>query len=183
MKLSLDRYDIPKKLKTWKDSQEKSQQSHVGTHIDTYNKTLLGKSPIHIRGVLVDVLGKVDIGVEALDKVEVKEGDFVMFRTGYMEKFGYGSNEYFNLEGAPWLKDELIDVLLEKKVKFIGIDLHGIKHREAHKKIDIYCEEAGSYVVENLKNLDKVGKEVDLEVSWEQVKEGTAIPVEIKISR
>lgn len=183
MKLSLDIYDIPEKLKVWRDKQEKSQQLHVGTHIDTYNKTELGESPVWIRGIVVDVIGKADIGIEVLDGVKVKKGDFIIFRTGYMEKFGYGSNQYFNLEGAPQLKRELIDVLLEKKVKFIGIDLHGIKHKTDHKKIDIYCEEAGTYVIENLKNLDKIGKEIELELSWKQTKEVTAIPVEIQVSR
>lgn len=181
MKLNLESCHIPDKLRIWRDEQDRKQKAHVGTHIDTYCNTLDSKGDIILRGVIVDVRGVIEIGSESLQGKDVPEEGFVIFRTGYMERYGYGSDGYFQKEGAPYLKDELIDDLIKRGVRFIGIDLHGVQHGANHKRIDVYCEERGVYIVENLINLEKSGSSPDLRVRWEGSEGASAIPVEIEV--
>ncbi len=180
MIISLEEYQISEKLKRWRDSQDARQAAHVGTHIDVYNHTMLEDEFKCVRGVVMDVRGIQEIGVEDLKGVELLKGDFAILRTGYMEKYGYGSESYFDLEGAPHLKTELVDYLIFKGVKFIGIDFHSIQLGAEHRKIDIYCEERGTYVVENLTNLEKLNGVVKLKLKFQQEDGATAIPVEIE---
>lgn len=181
MIISLEEYQISEKLKRWRDNQEAKQAAHVGTHIDVYNHTVLEEDLKCVRGIVIDVRVIEEIGVEHLNGAELHDGDFVIFRTGYMERFGYGSERYFDIKSAPHLTTELVDYLIAKGVKFIGIDLHSIQFGAEHKKIDIYCEERGTYVVENLTNLEKLSGEVKLKLKFNQEEGATAIPVEIEV--
>ena len=181
MIISLEEYQISDKLKRWRDNQEVKQAAHVGTHIDVYNHTMLEEELKCVRGVTIDVRGVEEIGVEHLGGVELLKGDFAIFRTGYMEEYGYGSEKYFDIKSAPHLTTELVDYLIAKGVKFIGIDLHSIQLGAEHKKIDIYCEERGTYVVENLINLEKISGQVQLRLKFHQEEGATAIPVEIEV--
>lgn len=181
MIISLEEYQISDKLKRWRDNQEVKQAAHVGTHIDVYKHTVLEEELKCVRGVVIDVRGIEEVGTSALNKAELSAGDFVIFRTGYMEEYGYGSEEYFDIKSAPYLTTELVDYLIAKGVKFIGIDLHSIQLGAEHKKIDIYCEERGTYVVENLTNLEKISGQVQLRLKFRQEEGATAIPVEIEV--
>ena len=181
MNLNLKDYQIPENLKLWRDEQDLKQKAHVGTHIDVYNNSTIKKEFQNVRGIVIDVRGVVEIGVRQIEDEEIKSGDFVIFRTGYMEKYGYGAKEYFNSKEAPFLKVDLIDELIKRKISFVGIDLHGVQHGKDHKKIDIYCEEKGVYVVENLVNLDKIKTKVDLKLNWQQENGESAIPLEIEV--
>ncbi|WP_346871369.1 hypothetical protein [Clostridium sp. UBA5119] len=103
-----------------------------------------------------------------------------MFRTGYLETYGYGSDEYFNSKPSPYLTNELIDRLLDCNVKLIGIDLSGIQHGKDHVAIDKYVENKGAYVIENICNLHKVTTEFKANLKWIQLEGATAIKVEIE---
>ncbi|WP_028855268.1 cyclase family protein [Psychrilyobacter atlanticus] len=181
MKLNVKTIEMPEKLREWAEKQDEHQARHIGTHIDVYNYSDLDLSLKLCRGVVVDVRGIDIIDCERVEKIEVRKGDFIIFRTGFMEKFGYGTKEYLNLEGAPFLTDEAVNSLIDRGVKFIGIDLHGIQHGRDHRKIDEYTESKGTYVIENMTNLDKISEIIQLKLEWDQKEGATAIPVEIEV--
>ena len=181
MKLNVKTIEMPEKLREWAEKQDEHQARHIGTHIDVYNYSDLDLSLKLCRGVVVDIRDLNIVDCERVEKIEVRKGDFIIFRTGFMEKFGYGTKEYLNLEGAPFLTDEAVDSLIDRGVKFIGIDLHGIQHGRDHRKIDEYTESKGTYVIENMTNLDKVSSIIQLKLEWDQKEGATAIPVEIEV--
>ena len=88
-----------------------------------------------------------------LSGVNIKAGDFVLFRTDRIEKV-YGTREYFHKH--PELSYEVIHYLIKKEISFIGIDCSGIRQGEEHTPADILCEDNNIYVIENLSNLDKI---------------------------
>lgn len=180
MNLNLKTIEMPERLSKWAEQQDEHQARHIGTHIDVYYTSTLDNSLRECRGVVLDVRGIEEIGYKVIEKIEIKKGDFVIFRTGYMENFGYGSKEYLDIPGLPYVTDELVDYLIDNGVKFIGIDLHGIQHGKDHKKIDKYTETKGTYVIENMTNLDKISDLVHLRLNWNQLEGATAIPVEIE---
>jgi len=181
MNLNLKNIDMPEKLREWAEKQDEHQARHVGTHIDIYNYSSLDLSLKLCRGIVVDVRCLDRIDYERVKKIEVEKGDFVIFRTGFMEKFGYGTEKYLNFKDAPFLTDEAVDFLIDKGVKFIGIDLHGIQHGKDHRKIDEYTESKGTYVIENMTNLDKFFGILQLKLEWDQKEGATAIPVKIEV--
>lgn len=179
MNLHLKEFNIPKKILEWGDSQPAHQRQHIGTHIDCYNLSKI-ELPEEIDVKVIDVRGLDIIDINILNDISIKEGSFVIFRTGYLENYGYGSEKYFNSESNPYLTNELVDRLLEFNVKLIGIDLSGIQHGKHHVAIDKYIENKGAYVVENICNLDKVDSEFKADLKWFQLEGATAIKVQIE---
>ena len=181
MNLHLKEFNIPNEILKWGDSQPLHQKQHIGTHIDCYNLSNI-ELPPQIEVNIIDVRNLKVIDSNILEKFKIKEGTFVIFRTGYLEKYGYGSEEYFNTKTSPYLTKELVDNLLLNKVRLIGIDLSGIQHGEDHVKIDKYVEENGAYVIENICNLDKVNSKFIANLKWLQLEGATAIKCEINVS-
>lgn len=179
MNLDVKEINMPEKILKWGESQPPHQRQHIGTHIDVYNLSKI-ELPLEIEVQVIDVRDIEIIDIKVLEKYKIEENSFIIFRTGIMEKCGYACDEYFNLEGAPYLTDEVVDKLLDLKVKLIGIDLHGIQHGKNHVKIDKYVENRGSYVVENICNLDKVESIFKAMLTWNQLDGATAIKVNIE---
>ncbi|APH16048.1 cyclase family protein [Clostridium sporogenes] len=179
MNLHLKEFNIPEKILKWGDSQPAHQRQHIGTHIDCYNLSKIELlSKIDVKVIDARKLDIIDINI--LDNISIKEDSFVIFRTGYLENYGYGSEEYFNSKSSPYLTNDLIDKLLDFNVKLIGIDLSGIQHGKYHVAIDKYVENKGAYVVENICNLDKVDSEFKADLKWFQLEDATAIKVQIE---
>jgi kynurenine formamidase len=128
---------------------------HWGTHFDCMDKEF-NLSYLKRPGVFFDVRSAEgrDIDVSDIDLSKVQDGMFVGFFTGWIEKFPYGSKEYFT--GHPQLSDQLIDALVERKVGLIGIDACGIRRGSEHRVADQKCADHGSFVVENLCGLEAV---------------------------
>lgn len=179
MNLHLTEFNIPKEILKWGDSQPAHQRQHIGTHIDCYNLSHI-ELPEEIDVTVIDVRDLDVIDIDILNNISIKKDSFVIFRTGYLEKYGYASDEYFNSEEPPYLTNELIDKLLECNIKLIGIDLSGIQHGKAHVAIDKYVENKGAYVIENICNLDKVTTQFKTKLKWLQLEGATAIKVEIE---
>ena len=145
----------PKLASDATEKQDKSLVGHLGTHFDVMNKAF----PLEYtrrRGVVFDVSsvrGR-DIAVQDIDLAAVEKDSFAAFYTGYMTETGYGTTEYFR--DHPQLSDELIDALLEKGVSIIGIDCAGIRRGKEHTPKDQYCADKGTFVIENLWDLDAV---------------------------
>lgn len=129
---------------------------HVGTHLDTYQKSQLPLDYFRSEGVLFDVRNIAEVTPEQIRIDQIKEGDFVLFRTGRMETCGYGTPDYF--ADHPQLSHALIARLLEKKIRFIGVDCPGIRQHGEHEPADRLCEQHGVYVIENLRNLDAISQ-------------------------
>ena len=179
MNLHLKEFSIPEEILKWGDSQPAHQRQHIGTHIDCYNLSNI-ELPSQINVKVIDVREIDIIDDSILENIIVEENSFVIFRTGYLEKYGYGGEEYFNSESKPYLTNELVDKLLDFNVKLIGIDLSGIQHGKDHVLIDKYVESRNSYVVENICNLEKVFSDFKASLKWFQLKDATAIKVEIE---
>lgn len=127
---------------------------HIGTHLDTYEKSNIPLEYFKSSGILFDVRGISEVTSKDVDTTLIQSGDFVMFRTGCIEEHSYGDPQYF--ENHPQLSKELIDILTEKKIYFIGVDCPGIRQNSEHEQADRFCEQRGIYVIENLKNLNNI---------------------------
>lgn len=140
----------------WAKAQENPYLAlgHVGTHLDTYEKSHILLEYFKSQAILFDVRGQSEVQPETIALDRVQPGDFVLFRTGRMETFGYGAPEYF--QDHPQLSQPLIDALIAKQVRFIGVDCPGIRQNDQHEAADRRCEQHGIYVIENLSQLDQL---------------------------
>lgn len=143
----------------WAKTKENSHiaMGHVGTHLDTYEKTKIPLEYFRSRGVLFQVVGIAEVTEDDIDLTKVQEGDFVLFRTGRSEEYAYGEKEYF--PNHPKLSLSLIEKLVKEKIHFIGVDCPGIREHEEHQQAYRFCERHGVYVIENLKNLADIAAE------------------------
>ena len=82
----------------------------------------------------------------------VRQNDSVLFHTGAMLRNPYASKEYLaeHIEFS-W---DLITALLEKDIRFMGLDARGLRMNEEHRKADMLCEDSGTFVIENLTNTE-----------------------------
>ena len=141
---------------TAKQNEKKAWRGHLGTHFDVMNKVF----PLDYmeRDAVVFDVGDVsperDITAADIDLSAVREGMFVAFRTGFIEREGYGTKAYFTEH--PQLSRELIGELLKRKVAIIAVDFAGIRRGKEHTPTDQLCADAGTFVVENLCNLSSV---------------------------
>lgn len=120
---------------------------HIGTHLDTYLQSDIPLDYHARRGRVFDAsaFAEKDIDSSVLIDQPVLAGDFVIFHTGFLDRFPYGTREYFR--DHPQLSWELIDLLIAKKVSFIGIDAAGVRRGEEHGMADRKSEGAGVYII------------------------------------
>ena len=137
------------------DNEKMVSFSHLGTHFDVMNKEF----PLEFikrEGLVFNVrsVSGREICSGDIDLSLVKEGMFAAFHTGFINDEGYGTKKYFTEH--PELSNELIDILLDKKVSIIGIDFAGVRRGAEHTPKDQYCADRGVFIIENLCNLDKI---------------------------
>ncbi len=135
--------------------QKKMLSGHVGTHFDVMSQRF-PLEYLELPGVVFDVSGVQGREIEAsdIDLAKIPQGAFVALYTGHIDTFPYGTKEYFSEH--PILSYPFIDMLLERGVRIIAVDCPGVRRGEQHRKADEYCAERGTFIVENLCNLDKV---------------------------
>lgn len=154
---------------------------HIGTHLDTYYKTPIPPEYAHCRGILFDVRGREEVTEDDFPIEQVQAGDFVLFRTGWMECHSYGAADYF--VAHPQLAQSLIHALAEKHIRFIGVDAPGIRRGEEHTPADRFCEEHGVYVIENLSHLEQLPtKRCSVLVQWQEDSRLTGLPCRVTAS-
>jgi len=139
----------------WSEALEKRKMSafgHLGTHLDIMNKEFPLESTV-LNGRIIDVssVRERDIEIADADLADVVAGDFVLLYTGVLEEAGYGSEEYS--KSRVQLSKGLIETLVGRKVRMIGIDGPGIRRGVEHAPMDQYCADNGVLIVENLANL------------------------------
>jgi kynurenine formamidase len=133
--------------------QNVDKAGHVGTHFDVMDKEFSIEKSI-TKGRVFDIshLKTGEVKIKDLDLSPIQPNDFVMFYSGILKRYGYGSKAYFSTYIA--LADELVDELIARKVSFIGVDMAGAKKGQDHPKLDQYCADRGIFIIENLDNLD-----------------------------
>lgn len=167
------------KIYKWAEIQLKKEivMGHVGTHIDVYEKKRIPLEYMQRRGVIFDVshIKNREITSDDVDLDYIKKGDFILFRTGAIERYPYGSGLYFS--ASPVLSWELIHELIDERISFIGIDAPDIRKGQEHMEADKLCEENGIYVVENLINLKQINTEEVCKIltMWHEDPDATGI--------
>ncbi len=141
----------PETKKDAQGNETKALSGHLGTHFDVMDKEF----PLSFAkrsGILFDV-SQVDgeISLSDIASEKVREGMFVLFYTGFIERTGYGTKLYSSEH--PVLSNKLIDLLLDRKVSLIGIDFAGIRRGREHTPADRKCADRGTFIIENLCNL------------------------------
>lgn len=151
---------------SWANAQENPYlaMGHVGTHLDCYEKTEIPLSYCVSEAVLFDVRAVEEITEKEVELERIHEEDFVLLRTGRMEQYGYGQPGYFHQH--PQLSHELIQKLIERNIRFIGLDGPGIRRGDEHEQEDRLCEQHGIYVIENLSNLDRISGRMRVHTMW-----------------
>ena len=134
---------------------KKAFTGHLGTHFDVMNKEF-PLEYVRRQAIVFDVSDITDRDIETddIDIDAIQKDMFVAFYTGYVEKVGYGSREYF--AAHPVLSEDLIEALLEKGISIIGIDCAGVRMGKQHTPMDQHCADHGVFIVENLCNLKSV---------------------------
>lgn len=135
-----------------KGNEPKVNLGHIGTHFDVMDK-VFPLEYLERDAVIFDVSAVAgrDIEAEDFDMSLVREGMFVAFASGFLEREGYGTKAYFSEH--PQLSDALITGLTAKHIAIIGVDFAGIRRGAEHSPADQRCADQGTFVVENLCNL------------------------------
>lgn len=154
MKLNADS-EIMRKVKTEKNAHV--IMGHVGTHLDTYEKSEIPIDYFKSEAIIFDVQNIKTVEIKDIKLDLVKENDFVIFNTGRSAAYPYGSKEYF--ADHPQLSNDLITCLLNKNIRFIGIDCAGIRQGDEHEEADRLAEKHKTYVIENLNQLSQIKQE------------------------
>lgn len=146
---------------------EISFQTSIGTYLDSpYHRYPSGRDISEIRieevilpGVVIDVRGKNEFEVvngDAISKINEFKGKAVLFNFGW-DKY-WGAEKY---QAYPYISEELVDQLIEKEVKLVGVDTINIDNsknmsRPAHSRL----LKSEILIVENLRGLESLhGKE------------------------
>lgn len=150
--LSIDMND-PVVGKANMDQHSFMSAGHIGTHLDTYLQTPIPPEFCVRRGKVFDATAfeGCDVDISVLGDQSVEAGDFAIFHTGFLDKHGYGTREYF--KDHPQLSWELINHLIEAGVSFMGIDAAGVRRGDEHGVADRRAEAGGVYIIENLANI------------------------------
>ena len=157
MKIDLTYKITPKTVTDAQGNEKKTLTGHMGTHFDVMDKEF----PLEyteLEGIVFDVscVKDRDISVSDIDAEKLEPGMFAAFCTGFIEEAGYGTSRYHHEH--PQLSDELIDLLLNKEVRLIGIDFAGVRRGREHTPKDQYCADRGVFIIENMCSLGEVLK-------------------------
>jgi len=143
-----------------------SISTHTGTHMDApahmlENGKYMDELPNEIFfgfAMVVDVRGCAGRMIELADiKIssrEVLNVDFLLFRTGWSEK--WGTDEYLN--GFPVLSPLAAKWVAERNLKGVGFDAISADTIDSPDcKIHKILLGSGMVIIENMRNLDKMG--------------------------
>ena len=129
-----------------------SMSAHTATHVDlVYPERRIAPERMIGPGMLIDASQsqrKVIDLVDVAGRVDVREGSFVFFRTGWSEFAATG--RYYD---HPELSSEVVEWLISKEVGAVGIDALGLGRGRRHGEYDRRLAAHDIYVIENLANL------------------------------
>ncbi|NOZ95482.1 MAG: cyclase [Acidobacteria bacterium] len=131
---------------------------HLGTHLDTAPGEVFPLERCIGPACLIDVSSVRGRTIEPADMDEariVEPGDFVVLRTGWLAE-AYPSDRY--LREHPELSESSLSLLVSRRAGVIGVDAPGLGRPERHGEVDRHLARHGIFVVENLANLEAVGR-------------------------
>ncbi len=151
----------------WYILQEWELNSHVGTHVESpyhhlrEGRDISGLSLETLMGeaVVLDFRGRKpddEIGIDDLSALnaDIRAGDIVLIQTGYDRD--YGKPDY----GRPYVSQAVIDWLIERRIKCLGIDASGIERYKAEDQPShLKLFSAGIPIIEELTNLGEISRE------------------------
>lgn len=151
---------LPVDISVLSEGNKGELKGHIGTHFDVMEQVF----PLEYtrrNAILFDVrdISGREITVEDIDPARIKEGMAVLFCSGFIEKFEYGSEQYRH--SHPQLSKELIRTLTEYNISVIGLDFAGMRRGKEHTEYDRFCAERNVFAVENLCSLSEVLKITD----------------------
>ncbi|MFR1324261.1 MAG: cyclase family protein [Ezakiella massiliensis] len=85
------------------------------------------------KGTIFDVRDIAEVYPLHIKIDRISENGFVIFQTGQIEKYSYVDRMYF--DNHPQLSQDLIHLLCERKIRFIGVDCAGIRQHTEDKKL------------------------------------------------
>lgn len=147
---------------------------HSGTHIDIPMHGIDSSeyvSEIALdqfigEGYLINAKNESIVKYKEVYEKEIKEGQIVLVYTGHIKK--YGQSAFY--KDYPIIDEKLIDLLIKKNVKIIGIDGPSID-KPPHKSHGTLFKK-GICIIENLSNLDELTEVKQFEIM--------AFPLKIK---
>jgi arylformamidase len=170
---------------------EMSFHTSIGTYLDSpYHRYPEGKDISQVRldevilpGLVIDVRNRKPfeaIGVDALPPKNTLAGKAILFNFGWdkywKQEGGFAMPEYHEY---PFLSREVIQYLLDAKIKLAGVDTINIDdHHDPERPAHSWLLKEGIYVVENLCNLDALyGKEFRFFAAAVKGKKAASMPV------
>lgn len=147
-------------LTKFTENEKMIRLGHLGTHFDVMDREF-SLDYWKLRGKVIKAMDIVerDIEIKDIETSAIQKDDFIVFYTGFPGKTEYGSEIYFTEH--PQLSMELINFLLTKKIKMIGIDAAGLRRGKEHTPTDQLCADNDVFVVENIANLDLLYQKVN----------------------
>ena len=126
---------------------------HAGTHFDVMDKDFPLDS-FRTNGKVVDISHIRDREVEIadIDGVDIGDGDTLIFYSGWVDEIGYDTRHDYVYKSAE-LSDALVEHVVAKGVKLIGVDAAGVQKPKKHAAVDQYCADRGVFIIENLNNV------------------------------
>ena len=129
-----------------------SMSAHTATHVDlVYPERRIEPERMIGPGALIDASQSprqvIDL-VDVAGRVDICEGSFVFFRTGWSEFAATG--RYCD---HPELSPEVVEWLISEKVGAVGVDALGLGQGRRHGEYDRLLAAHDIYVIENLANL------------------------------
>jgi kynurenine formamidase len=126
--------------------------AHTATHVDlVFPERRIEPERMVGPGRLIDVSRPqrkaIDL-VDVVNRVDIPEGGFLFFRTGWSEFAGTG--RYYD---HPELSPRVVEWLITQKVGAVGIDALGLARGRDHGEYDRQLAAHDIYVIENLSNL------------------------------
>ena len=139
--------------------------SHTGTHVDAPAHIIAGAPTLDAfpvsqfagRATLIDVRGlagrRIGVDVVKAHAARVHEAEFVLFRSGWQQRWGDPS--YF--EDYPVLSDEAAGWLAGAGLKGVGVDMISVDSLDSTSlPIHHILLGAGVLIIENLTHLDQL---------------------------
>jgi kynurenine formamidase len=132
-----------------------SLPAHTATHIDlVFPDNTIGLERMIGPGKLIDATAVRGNSIRLADvegQVDLRKGDFILFRTDWSQ---FAGTERYHRH--PELTAEVVQWIISKKVNAVGIDALGLGLDRRHGEYDRLLTKKGIYVIENLANLAQI---------------------------
>jgi|SRR6185437_79846 len=126
---------------------------HAGTHFDVMDK-VFPLEYFRTNGKVVDIshIRGREVEIDDISGVKLDPGDTLIFYSGWIDELGYDTSHAYAYKSAE-LSDALVEHVVARGVRLIGVDAAGVQKPKKHAAVDQYCADRGVFVLENLNNV------------------------------